>query len=203
MKKIIYITIFITLFLISCKQITYKHDIAKSVELANKSQLIPLENLINIITNNDSAKQFIFVDIRNPKKFGEGRIPNAINIPIHNMYEYLNKSRIFCKQNDKIFLIYADDASLAEATVFLLNQMGVYNVIAVGGGYTFVYNNIINKFSPLSTLYYDEEPKYNYSEKFKELSNGNEQQTTNTTTVTAQPVVPIKQKKTTGLGGCG
>jgi len=196
-----YIIFTLIILLVGCsKKYSYKSDIQTAFK-QNKELNIVAQNQIEQILKDTSQKN-ILVDIRTVRLFGQGRLPNAINIPLKDLY---NNLKFFFLNRDKNIFIYAENTSQAATTVMFINSLGLNNVKALGGGYKFLYENYINKSQNADSIYFDETPKYNYATKFKELSKGDSSTSTiNTNQQPSTPVViPTKQTKKTGLGGCG
>lgn len=197
--KIKFIIISLIIILAGCsKSYKYKSDIETAYKQGKEINIVSQDQIEKIL--NDSSNNFIIVDIRTVREFGEGRLPNAINMPFKNIY---NNLKFFYLNRDKEMFIYAENTSKAVSTTMYLNSLGLNNVKAIGGGYKFVYENYITKIPNADTNYLDEIPKYNFASKFKELSKGDSANTSTTNQPKTNIIIPTKQTKKTGLGGCG
>lgn len=188
----------IVIFSSCSKKFSFKSDIETAYKQTKQINIVPQNQIEQIL--NDTTENTIIVDIRTVQEFGEGRLPNAISMPLKNLYDNL---KFFFLNKDKKIYIYAHNTSIAVSTTLYLNSIGLENVSAIGGGYKFIYENFINKSQTKDTMYFDETPKYNYASKIKELSKGDSTTTTSIPQQTAPIVIPVKQTKKTGLGGCG
>lgn len=188
----------IVIFSSCSKKYSFKNDIETAYKQGKELNIIPKEQIQQILS--DTTQNSLIVDIRTVGEFGEGRLPNAISIPLKNLYNNLN---FFFLNRDKKIFIYAENTSIAVSTTTYLRSIGLENIYAIGGGYKYIYENFINKQPNANTIYFDETPKYHYAAKFKELSKGNSTNNEITTQQTTPTVIPVKQTKKTGLGGCG
>jgi len=162
----------------------------------NKNLISPQE-FVEIYYSNDSLYRFI--DLRNPREYANGHLPNSINLPLDDI---LNEEFIeILNQDSKINVLYHNDHSVACSPWMLLSQIGYKNNKLLMGGYDYVKSNIIDNFSPMSGEFRNEKAKYNYKEVINNASGGGTN--TETATTTAPTVIPVKNnKKTESEGGC-
>ena len=184
------------LFLSSCSNGEYKYQksVDDTFEVGKNISVISVDKLAEIIYGEDTVN-FQFIDIRTPHDFNISHVTKAINIPISVLQG--DNCETFC-DNDKTFLIYGYEATDARLATSYLNQMGINNVLAVGGGYDFIENNILNQFGIYSNSYDDEIALYDYKTVIAETPKGN------ASTSNAGPVsfVPVARKTEGATGGC-
>jgi thiosulfate sulfurtransferase len=75
-------------------------------------------------------KESLFVDIRDPGSYGQGRIPGAIHLHDGNVQQFLQETD---KEKSVVVYCYHGNSSLS-ATAFLL-QNGFKNVASMSGGF--------------------------------------------------------------------
>ncbi len=155
------------------------------------------EKIVDLIYEPNDKYQFI--DLRSAPEFLIGHLPNAINIPISHMFD--KEYQKILKQTDKINVLYYSNHAGACGPWMILNQIGYKNNIIMLGGYDYVNESIINRFSPMSGSFREEKAKYDFARIISQTSGGkstavgNENKTANT------PVIRKKTSKSTG-GGC-
>ncbi len=160
----------------------------------DNNQISP-EEFIEIYYSNDSLYRFI--DLRNPREYANGHLPNSINLPLDDL---LNEEFVeILNQDKKINVLYHDNHCLACAPWMLLSQMGYNNNKLLMGGYGYVKANIIDNFSPMSGSFKSEKAKYNYKEVINNASGGG---STSETSATVAPIVPVKKHEKEEEGGC-
>jgi rhodanese-related sulfurtransferase len=199
MKKNIILTIITILLLSACQKQEYKYQlsISQTSDLIKNTKLLPLDRLVEIIIAKDTG-HYQFVDIRNPHQYANGHLNKAINLP----FKSIDKSNLsfLCNKNKK-FLIYGNNASDARLAYIFLKQLGINNILPVGGGYDFIHKNIIQNFAIHSALYDDEVPKYDYAKTISQTT-GISTSNSNSSTPPPAPIM-IKHRKTqANVGGC-
>jgi len=202
MKKINYINSIIVIALVlvmsSCTKNNYKYQktVEESLEIVNKIDLLPVTKLAEILITEDTVN-YQFVDIRTPHEYANGHLQNAISLPFKSLNKELED--VFCNNNRKL-LVYGENASQARLACLYLKQIGIENVTPVGGGYEFIYKNIINSFAIHKGTYDDEIAKYDYKKVIEETPGVGDVSTSPTAPPPTTIVVP--QKKTGSVGGC-
>ncbi len=194
------ILLLITSFVLALKDHTPDYQVSTDeMHLKLKDydkNLISPQEFVEIYYSNDSLYRFI--DLRNPREYANGHLPNSINLPLDDI---LNEEFVaILNQDTKINVLYHNDHSVACSPWMLLSQLGYKNNKLLMGGYDYVQSNIIDNFSPMSGAYLNEKAKYNFKEVINNASGGG----SNTESVTTTPtVVPVKNntKKESG-GGC-
>lgn len=203
-KPILLISLIVLLFATSFVLLLKEHtpDYQVSVEkmhtkLKNYDKnLISPEEFIEIYYSNDSLYRFI--DLRNPREYVAGHLPNSINLPLDDI---LNEEFVeILNQDNKINVLYHNNHSIACSPWMLLSQIGYNNNKILMGGYDYVKANIMDNFSPMSGAYQNEKAKYNYKEVINNASGGGSNSETKTV---APTVIPVKNNnKKEDEGGC-
>lgn len=192
--KYIYILILGIIISGCSKNVKFQKSVMDSKEMIKETKVIEVDKLAEIIYSNDSTT-YSFIDIRTPHEFSISHVKNAINIPL----KVLNKDNcgIFCEK-DMIFLIYGNSTSDAKIAVSFLKQIGIENVMAVGGGYEFIENNILKEFGIYSEPYDDEIALYDYKKVIQLTPKGN----ASSGNVGDVSFVPVTRKTEQVSGGC-
>ena len=172
----------------------YKKSIYDTFEAGKNIPIISADKLAEIVLGEDTLN-YQFVDIRNPHEFNISHVTNAINIPFDVLQG--DNCKIFCEK-DKTFLIYGNNTSEARIAASFLNQMGINNIMAVGGGHSFIQENIINQFGIYSDLYDDEIALYDYKKVISETPKGN----AGSSPTGDLSFVPVARKSEVAAGGC-
>jgi len=175
----------------------FKYSVSEAHEFAQNVNYLSIDKVVDIILSNDTIN-YLFVDIRDPHDYINGHIMNAINLPLKNLHG--NNIDVFC-ENNIIYLIYGDDGSQAALVYTYLRQLGVDNVLPIGGGYNYIYNNVISSFNIKSATYDDEIAKYNYAETVLETSGLNSTDGENSSSAPPIPIVNVQNNSVSG-GGC-
>jgi len=74
------------------------------------------------------------MDVRPPIQYGIVHMPGAVNIPWKGMERNPDAAVKMCQENDKVFIMCRRGNASKEATQFLVDKMGVKNVVNVEGG---------------------------------------------------------------------
>lgn len=155
---------------------------------------IEAEKVAEIIYKNDS--QFRFIDLRNPTEYIKNHVPGAVNVPGNAVLsdEYID----ILNQDEFINILYCETAMKANEAWIMLKQKGYSNNKVFYGGFDFIENHILNKYSPKSGNYNDEKPAFNFKEIMNAGGSGGAQEQS---APAAAPMVASKKKKSVE-GGC-
>lgn len=177
----------------------FQFDVPEAFEFAQNVEYVKLEKLVDIILSHDTVN-YIFVDVREPHDYIKGHIVDAINLPLKSLHG--ENIKTFCEQN-VIYLIYGYDGSQAALVYTHLRQLGIKNVAPLGGGYGYIYNNIINSFNVKSATYDDEDAKYNYAKIIAETSGLNVPDSSSNSASAPPPVINVQNTDNNqSSGGC-
>ena len=144
--------------------------------------------------------KFQFIDLRSAPEYLKGHLPNAINIPVNHIFD--KEYEQIWSQTDKTNILYYADHAGACGPWMLLNQLGYKNNKIMLGGYDYVNENIIQKYSPLTGNFRDEKAKYNYAKSISETSGTNVTAPAGEATKTGNAPVVKKKKEGKTSGGC-
>ncbi|NOZ35534.1 MAG: rhodanese-like domain-containing protein [Chlorobi bacterium] len=169
-------------------------------EMLNKTlkhdYIIKYDKFFDIYYNHDSLYRFI--DLRSAHDYQVSHLPGAINIPLSKI---LNKEYAkIVNQDKKINVLYYSDQCGACGPWMILTQLGYKNNYILGGGYDYVTQNIINKYSPMLGDYSAEKPKYDFKAVINSTG-GNSSVSSSSDSNTPAPVIKKKAKKEEE-GGC-
>ncbi|MDB4832242.1 rhodanese-like domain-containing protein [Methylophilaceae bacterium] len=73
----------------------------------------------------------ILVDVRNANEFTLGRIDNALNIPLDQLAENIDKLK---KNPNKTILVYCQKGFRSSQAVKILNKLGIDSAVGIEGG---------------------------------------------------------------------
>lgn len=138
----------------------YKLSVKQSASLITSSETsFSLYDLYIAILNNDPA--VMLIDIRSEDDYAKGRLPNAINIPLDQLFskansEYINRDASTQK------VLYGYDESQAVKALTLLVGRGYSNFKILNGGYEIARRHVVENVKPSYFRYSDERKKYNY-----------------------------------------
>ncbi len=181
----------------SSNDFEYQKNIQESFVEAKNIDYLSVDKLAEIVLSSDTMN-FQFVDLRTPHQYLNGHILNAISKPFKSLYG--DECETFCN-TEKVFLLYGNDASQAGLAFTYLKKLGVENIIAVGGGYDFINDNIIENFGIHTGTYNDEIAKYDFAQIVAETSGGSVGGSDNSSA--PPPVIPVQRKNDGGnVGGC-
>ena len=159
-------------------------------ELLMHKYVVTPEKVMDILYNNDSIYQFI--DLRSSHDFIKGHLNNAINIPIHRIFD--EEFEEVLNQDNHINVLYYSDHCGACGPWMILEQIGYKNNMILLGGYDYVNDYIIKQYSPMTGNFRNEKPKYDYAKIVSETA-GVGSVGSQTTSVGSSKKAPTKKKK--------
>ena len=71
----------------------------------------------------------VLLDVRTPQEYGEGHIPESINVPLQT----LDKVRLVVENKDAELFVYCYSGARSKQAAVVLGQMGYTNVQNIGG----------------------------------------------------------------------
>ena len=121
-----------------------------------------LYNLAMAVKTNNP--DILLIDIRSAEEYKQGRLPNAVNVPIDKLFddEY---SEYITGRNDKVKVLYASTEAEAIRATALLILEGHNHFKVLSGGYFVARDFVINSQNPAYFHYNDEKMRYNYSQQ--------------------------------------
>ena len=75
------------------------------------------------------AENAVLLDVRTPQEYGEGHIPESINIPLQT----IDKVTSIAKNKDTALFVYCYSGARSRRATALLQNMGYANVQNIGG----------------------------------------------------------------------
>lgn len=125
--------------------------------------------LMNILYTQDTVL-YRFIDLRSAQDYLNGHLPGAVNIPVNKILdkEYAD---VF-NQDEFINVLYANDQCGACGPWMILEQLGYNNNMVLQGGYKFAKNYVMDKYSPMTGGFRDENAKYDFAEIMQKMSAG-------------------------------
>ena len=143
----------------------YKFDISAEeihAELVNSIHYVNPNEVQEIISNKN--KDYVFVDIRNPREYDNFHIESSINVP---MEKVLNDEFSSFFENNKTKVLYCDNSLKSNQIRLLLTQFGYENILVLQGGANYWQENMISKDIFKSTPEFDDEKLKFDSDKLK------------------------------------
>ena len=80
-----------------------------------------------------ATPEAVILDVRTPKEFAEGHLPNAINIDYRGGDLKLSLDSL---DKDKVYLLYCKSGGRSAASVKMLDSAGFKHVVDLKGGIT-------------------------------------------------------------------
>ena len=75
------------------------------------------------------TKNAVLLDVRTPQEYGEGHIPESINVPLQT----LDKVRSVVENKDAELFVYCYSGARSRQATAMLQHMGYTNVQNIGG----------------------------------------------------------------------
>ncbi|HSQ45476.1 MAG TPA: rhodanese-like domain-containing protein [Lutibacter sp.] len=129
-----------------------KHEGIKPEELLSNTispeRYMTTDRLAHIIINQDPS--FILIDVRDEKSFASYTLPNAINIPLKNLFKEENTG--YLNQNQYDVVLFSNDHFYADQAWILCNRLGYKNMRVLKGGINEWYATIINPLKPADNM---------------------------------------------------
>lgn len=198
MKKIGIILVLLVVFS-SCNS---KTGMDENLNQNCEAIVLPKDKLANLLYSDDLS-DVQFIDVRSPKAFSLGHLPNAINIPSENFFD---KDRFEEINPEAMLILYGENASQPGLLALMAGHFKKGNFYVAGGGYDYLKTNIIDGFGINEAGYDDERALIDIPSKIALMkaragvqSSNNETSPKKTTTA---PVIKRKKKEAVS-GGCG
>ena len=75
------------------------------------------------------AENAVLLDVRTPQEYGEGHIPESINVPLQT----IDKVTSFAENKDTALFVYCYSGARSRQATAMLQHMGYTNVQNIGG----------------------------------------------------------------------
>lgn len=179
----------------------YKYELSTEEmleEVLKRNDIVRPEKFMDIYYNNDSLYRFI--DLRSAPEFLAGHIEGAIHIPIH---KFLNDEyQKILNQDERINVLYYTDQCGACGPWMVLKQLGYKNNKILQGGYSYVNENIIKNYSPMSADFSPEKARYDFSKVIKQTQGAGSASVSENDADVAPIIMKPKTEKVEEEGGC-
>ena len=129
-----------------------KHEGIKPEELLNKvispERYIKSDVLAERLINKDPS--ILLIDVRDSLSYSKYTLPNAVNIPIKNMFD--EEFDGYLDQNEYEVVLFSNDNLLSDQVWILGNRLGYKNLHVLKGGLNEWYQTIINPQKPTEEM---------------------------------------------------
>ena len=116
--------------------------------MLSTERYITSDELADRIINDDPA--LLIIDTRTTEEFNKFSLPNAINIPVSEIFNPENN--LFLHQDVYDIVLYSNDHFLAEEVYMLGNRLGYQRLYVLQGGLNSWFNTIIKPPYPDQTM---------------------------------------------------
>ena len=89
---------------------------------------IDYENAQIIMKNN---KQAVLLDVRSPQEYREGHLPNAINIPLYDIKQKIEKQ---VPDKEETLIIYFQTGNRSKSAADICSKKGYTSIYNIAGG---------------------------------------------------------------------
>lgn len=170
------------------------------VEANNSVMYYSPDEVADLIIQKDPTIQLI--DVRTPDEFEKFSLPNAINIPLTELFS--DEYRDYLDQDIYYNIFYSNGTTHSLKAWMIARQLGWANNYVMQGGLNYWAETIMNPQAPASTNANDEIAKYEFRKGAQQaLGGGNVVSSeASTTDKAAKPPVKRKPKKKRAQGGC-
>lgn len=142
----------------------YKVSNADMLSQVNHPERWILPHELNAIIENDQLQNYLIVDLRQREEFNRGSLPGAINIPFEQL---LYKKSLKQFKTRKPILLFSGKESQASTAGLLLYGKGFEKVRVMANDYSYMKENVLEKFQPSAAFTHDEKARYDYHRFFK------------------------------------
>jgi len=142
----------------------YKKSNSKLLESTISETRWVLPHQLNTIIDNRQLEKYLLVDLRPHEEFSRGTLPGAVNIPFEQLLEKKSLKQL---NSRKPLLLFSGRESLSSVAGMLLESKGVEKVYVLANDYTFVKENVLEKFNPAAAFTSDEKARYDYPRFFR------------------------------------
>lgn len=129
-----------------------KHEGIKPEELLNKvispERYIKSDVLAERLINKDPS--ILLIDVRDSLSYSKYTLPNAVNIPIKNMFD--EEFDGYLDQNEYEVVLFSNDNLLSDQVWIIGNRLGYKNLHVLKGGLNEWYQTIINPQKPTEEM---------------------------------------------------
>ncbi len=130
--------------------------------LVSPESIFSLYNLAMAVKANDP--NILLIDIRTAEEYAQGRLPNAVNVPIDMLFDK-EYSEYIKGRSDKVKVLYANTEAEAIRANALLLLEGMKPFKVLNGGYSVAKEFVVKTQNPAYYHFSDEKMRYNYSQQ--------------------------------------
>jgi sulfur-carrier protein adenylyltransferase/sulfurtransferase len=127
-------------------------------DVNTKTAYISTDEIVDLIVNKDPSIQLI--DVRNQSEFEKFHLPNALNIPLTDLYNE-KWDEIFL-QDVKKNVFYSNGTVDANSAWMLLKLKGIENIFVMKGGANYWYETQLKPIKPSDLSDNEEMTKYDF-----------------------------------------
>ena len=170
------------------------------IEANNSVMYYSPDEVADLIIQKDPTIQLI--DVRTPDEFEKFSLPNAINIPLTELFS--DEYRDYLDQDVYYNIFYSNGTTHALKAWMIARQLGWANNYVMQGGLNYWAETIMNPQAPASTNANDEIAKYEFRKGAQQALGGGMvvSSEANVTNKAPKPPVKRKPKKKRAQGGC-
>ncbi|MDH5412738.1 MAG: rhodanese-like domain-containing protein [Flavobacteriaceae bacterium] len=157
------ILLFIMAFFTGTVTVTIKNNKEiEPLELLKNSfsseRFISTDELAHIIISNDPS--YLLIDLRDKDSFKKYSLPNAINIPLKELFSQNNE--VYLNQDKINVILFSNDHFYADQAWILCNRSGYENLHVLKGGIKEWFSTIINPKVPEADMPFSDFELYAY-----------------------------------------
>jgi rhodanese-related sulfurtransferase len=161
--------------------------------------VLSLDEFTDMVYRAQDYTNVQFIDLRTPLEFDAGHLPGAVNIPLKSLVNRDNCEVML--DNKKVNVLYGATGDQAVEAGLLLKMVGINNFKICPADWSFVKNNMQNKYSIYTGVFNNEKPRYDYAKVVAETAGAAVSAGSSSAPAPAKPIIKRK-KKEAGGGGC-
>ena len=170
-------------------------------DVNTKTAFMTTDEIADLIIKKDPSIQLI--DVRNQSDFEKFHLPDAINIPLNELYS--EKFEEVFAQEIKKNIIYSNGTVDANSAWMLLKLKGYNNIFVMKGGANYWYETQLSPIKPSDLSDNEEMAKYDFRKATSQFLTGAAATVAPTEAAPAAKAAPAggaKPKKKRAGGGC-
>jgi len=180
-----------------------KYDLSPKEALAyaqTNEDVLPMEEVVDMYFRIEDYPNVQFIDLRTPLEFDQNHMPGAINVPLKSLVMRENCSVMLV--NDKVNVLYGKTGDQAVEAGLLLKQVGINNFKICPADYSFLKNNLMDKYDVHNGVYNNEIARYDYAKVVAETAGAVASAGGSSAPAPAAKPIIKRKKKEAGGGGC-
>lgn len=161
-------------------------------------QYITTDVIADAIVQKDPS--YVLIDVRSSEEYNQFHLPNAINIPLHDLLSEEWSSVL--DQDIKTNVFYSIGTVKANQAWMMCTLKGYKNNYVMQGGLNMWAETIMSPQKPAQTASDDEIAKYNFRNAANAAIGGAKLEQAQPATTAPKPGIQIQKKKKRAAGGC-